>query len=77
MGDGNDSLGLSLPLFIKIAEQAQHDSFTTFGVLEISHDLKPSPHFPKTSLNHVGGADDFMKLWRRLKERDELVEIFL
>jgi len=39
LGDGNDSFSSSFPLFIKVEKQAQNDSFTAFGVLEIPHHL--------------------------------------
>jgi len=39
LGNGNDSFSSPFPLFIKIEKQAQNDSFTAFGVLEIPHDL--------------------------------------
>jgi hypothetical protein len=35
--DGSDPFGFPLPLSIKIGKQAQDDSFTAFGVLEIAH----------------------------------------
>jgi hypothetical protein len=73
--DGSDLFGFHLPLFIKIGKQAQDDSFTAFGVLEITHNLQTPSHFLKASFDDVGGPDDFMKLRIKLKERNEFIEI--
>jgi hypothetical protein len=68
---GFNSFGPPLPFIIEIEKQTEDYSVTTFGVLKITHHLQTPPYLSETPLNHVGGANNFMELRRKLKEGNQ------
>ena len=66
-----------MPLVVEIVEESIDHTVTAFRVLEVPHDLQAASYFPKRAFNNIGGPDHLAEFLREVKDRNQLVEIFL
>ena len=70
-------LCVSCPFGIKVVKDGIGNSVAAFGVLEIAHHFQSPSHLSEAALDDVGGADHSANLLGELKDRYQLVKVFL
>lgn len=65
------------PFHVEVIEDGIGNAVTASGVLETVHDLQSSSDFAEASFDDIGGTDHLAQFPGKLKERDQLVEVFL
>jgi hypothetical protein len=69
--------GAGFPFQVKAMEDGIDNSVNAIHVHKADHRSRPSPHFHKATLDNIGGEQLLPEMIGKVKERQQLRQIFL